>query len=57
MDILPVSYQVCCFGCSVNYEFSQIEKHIKCYGQKYIEFLTSDFALKNFTIKKINVRN
>jgi len=28
-----------------------------CYGQKYIEFLTSDFALRNFTIKKINVRN
>jgi hypothetical protein len=41
----------------VNYEFSQIKKHIVCYGQKFIEDLTSDFALRNFTIKKINVRN
>jgi hypothetical protein len=37
--------------------FSQIEKHIMCLGWKYIEFLTSNFALRHFIIKEINVRN
>jgi hypothetical protein len=43
------------YVCSVNSEFSQIEKHIMCYAQKCIEFLTSGFALRNFTVEKMHV--